>query len=82
MVFTVSLVLLHALIMEPMTEAQFTNWISCTVYAFAVMLFGIDLILFAVVALVLKRSQGVFDKRKCCSIFNLLVYWPLGKWKY
>lgn len=47
-----------------------------------VLIFGADLLLYTLSAYTLKKSNGVIDKRKCCSSFNLIVYWPLGKWKF
>ena len=65
---------------------QFTNWISCTLFSFMIMIFGLDTIYYALIALVLKRSIGVqgnkIDKRRYCTYFNWFVYWPLGRWKY
>lgn len=46
------------------------------------MIFGIDIALYAIVAWALKRTQGKVDRRKFCSLINLLVYIPLGRWKF
>lgn len=46
------------------------------------MIFGIDIALYCIVAWALRRTKGVFDRRKCCTFFNIFVLWPLGKYKF
>jgi hypothetical protein len=46
------------------------------------MIFGTDTALYALVSWALKRTNGKIDRRICCSLINLFVYLPLGKWKY
>lgn len=46
------------------------------------MIFGVDIVLYSIVAWALKRTIGVIDRRKCFSFFNVFIYWPLGRWKY
>lgn len=45
------------------------------------LLFLIDVALYSIVTWALLHSKGSIDKRKCCSLFNIMVYWPLGRWK-
>jgi hypothetical protein len=47
-----------------------------------VMIFVIDTALYALVAWSLKRTEGKVDRRKFCSLINLVVLLPLGRWKY
>lgn len=61
---------------------NFYDWVSCTIFTFMVMVFGTDMLLYLLVAWAMKRSGGVHDKRRCCSLFHLFVLWPLGRVKY
>ena len=51
-------------------------------FTFMLMIFGIDIALYALVAWALKRTKGKVDRRKYCSLINLLVHLPLGRWKF
>jgi hypothetical protein len=65
-----------------MLESQFSNWVACFMFTFMVMIFVVDTALYAVVAWALKRTEGKVDRRKFCSLINLLVLMPLGRWKF
>jgi hypothetical protein len=43
--------------------------------------FLVDTAIYSVVAWALLRTNGKIDRRKCCSIFNIFVQKPLGRWK-
>lgn len=47
-----------------------------------VMIFIMDTAFYALVAWGLKRTEGKVDRRKFCSLINLVVLMPLGRWKY
>ncbi len=77
-----SLIGLHVGLMINMGQTQFTNWISCTLFTFTVMIFLVDTFLYFIVAFVLKKTKGKADMRRCWSLINIFVYMPLGKWKF
>ena len=47
-----------------------------------VMIFCLDSLLYLIIAVVLKRTKGRQDMHRCCSLINIFVYMPLGKWKF
>ncbi len=78
----IGLMFLHIGLMKDIKETQFENWISCTLFTFMVMIFGVDTVLYALVAWALKKTEGRVDRRRFCSIINIFVYLPLGRWKF
>ena len=61
---------------------QFNNWFSCTSFTFLILIFGVDISLYVIVAWALKKSAGLGGDRRFCSKFNFFVMLPLGKWKF
>ncbi len=47
-----------------------------------IMIFGVDSLLYLIVSFFLKQTKGRSDLRRYCSLINLFVYLPLGKWKF
>jgi uncharacterized membrane protein YcjF (UPF0283 family) len=72
----------HGWLLKDIKTKNFYEWISCTMFAFMVMIFGLDSVLYIIVSWVLKRTSAVYDKRHCCSVFYVMVILPLGKHKY
>ncbi|CDW72238.1 UNKNOWN [Stylonychia lemnae] len=80
----IGLIVIHIQMLDSLQENQFQNWFSCTLFTFIFQIFVVDTLIYAFVALRLKRKKNQMRKAGCFCLNRdkVLIVWPLGYFKF